>query len=733
MSFLRRGLLSILVLFALAVPARATQPVPVGPGTVLSRVYRPDGPWSIHVLTADLSDQYLGVGALLGGGGRTGRSSVSAMLSNGANGPGRKPIAAINADFFARTGKNYTTIPLGFHVQDGELVTLPDLNRSAFYLTRDGRPGLERFRANAWLSGPGNLLYPLAAMNRPPETAEVALFTPRFGEVTRAEAVTTQLVLSDLSGPFVPNGQVTARIVSRTVGASVPIPPDGAVLAANGVAAWALRNLAVGDRISLRLGLQPDVGEIVQAVGGGPRLLRDGAVSLEHKLERFSDSFSATRHPRTGVGINGKQLFLVTVDGRQPGYSAGMTLREFAELFLNLGCTEAINLDGGGSTTMVVRGQVVNSPSDGAERKVANALALYSLAPPLPPDAPPRPPVRLILQPDEASVLSSEQLRLCVQGLDEFCEPTPLAPDAIRWETQAGLGTIGPDGLFTGGPVRYPTSGLVTARCGDMFASSIVCVVPGPSRLALFPSRLTLPPGGKHQLQLKAYDADGNLLQIPADHVSWTCTPDTARIDRHGLFRAPKAERCYTVTASVGNVSTQARILVGSVTRLLADFEQPLEVSFSASPSGVSGSVTVVADPVKATNHALRLCYDFTKSDETRTAQALLNLALPETRTFTLQVFGDGEGAWLRARLRDSAGRVFPVDLANRVDWSHRWKTLTADLPEEAIFPVSLESIYVTEFHPDRHPVGELLFDNLGVAALPEEDAPTSTLPGGTP
>ena len=729
MSLLRRFLVPFALLVALsATPARATQSVPVGPGTLHSRLYQPDGPWVIHLLTVDLSDQYLGVESLLGGGAQMGRSAVRAMLDNGGD-ASRKPIAAINADYFARAGKNYTTLPLGLHVENGELVTLPDLYRSVFYLTKDGRVGIERFRPSAWLSGPGNLLYPLSAVNRPPETAELALFTPRFGKATRAEVVTTQFVLADLSGPFVPNGQVTGRIARRAVTESVPIPPNGAVLAANGVAAYALRNLQEGDSVCLRFGLQPTGEGIAQAVGGGPRLVRDGAVSIEYKLERFHDAFAANRHPRTGIGLTGKQLFLVTVDGRQPGYSAGMTLREFATLFVNLGCTDAMNLDGGGSTTMVIRGQVVNSPSDGRERKVANALALFSLAPALPPGAPPRPPVRITLEPDEASVLAAEQLTLKAQGLDEYSEPTPVAPTAVQWEASPGLGTIGADGVFTGGPVSAPTSGLVTARCGSMFASSIVSVVPGPARLALLPARLTLAPGGAQQFLLRAYDDDDNLLQVPPDRVTWSCTPAGAMLDARGLLRAPKGECRFTITASVRGISTQAQVLVGTITRMLADFEQPTEVSFCASPTGVSGSVSVVADPLKPTNHCLRLSYDFSKAGETRTARAVLNLTLPETRTLTLNVLGDGQGAWLRARLRDSVGRVFPVDLANRVDWSRKWKQVTGWLPEEAVFPVTLESIYVSEYHPDRKPVGEILLDDIGVAALPQEDAGAASDP----
>ena len=70
----------------------------------------------------------------------------------------------------------------------------------------------------------------------------------------------------------------------------------------------------------------------------------------------------------------GRKLLLVAVDGRQPGYSVGMTLEELAHFFLKLGAVDAMNLDGGGSTTMVIGGEVVNSPSDGRERPVGSAL-----------------------------------------------------------------------------------------------------------------------------------------------------------------------------------------------------------------------------------------------------------------------------------------------------------------------------------------------------------------------
>ena len=92
-------------------------------------------------------------------------------------------------------------------------------------------------------------------------------------------------------------------------------------------------------------------------------------------------TFAPVRHPRTIVGIaaRGRRLLLITIDGRQPGYSAGTTNRESAAVALALGATEAINLDGGGSTTMVVKGEIVNHPSDATgPRKVSDALLVFA-------------------------------------------------------------------------------------------------------------------------------------------------------------------------------------------------------------------------------------------------------------------------------------------------------------------------------------------------------------------
>ena len=145
-------------------------------------------------------------------------------------------------------------------------------------------------------------------------------------------------------------------------------------------------SIAPGDTIKLSFGLPPATRHLQEAIGGGPRIIRDGSSSIEYEREYLDYSFAMDRNSRTAVGYahNRQILFLVTVDGGQPGYSVGMRLEELANFMAHeladftvsgANAYQALNMDGGGSTTMVVRQRVVNRPSDPiGERPVGNAL-----------------------------------------------------------------------------------------------------------------------------------------------------------------------------------------------------------------------------------------------------------------------------------------------------------------------------------------------------------------------
>jgi hypothetical protein len=167
------------------------------------------------------------------------------------------------------------------------------------------------------------------------------------------------------------------------------IPPGGFVLSFGGeIAPASLAQLKRGAEIALTVTYEPIEGEpkpwsmAQDIVGGAGLLIRDGKDVTDWSMEAFNRGFAEGRHPRTLIGTAADgAIWLVTVDGRQPQLSVGMTLEELRTLARRLGLVNALNLDGGGSTTMWVQGQVLNSPSDPTgPRKVSDALIVRSLA-----------------------------------------------------------------------------------------------------------------------------------------------------------------------------------------------------------------------------------------------------------------------------------------------------------------------------------------------------------------
>jgi exopolysaccharide biosynthesis protein len=154
------------------------------------------------------------------------------------------------------------------------------------------------------------------------------------------------------------------------------IPPDGVVVSAGGSKVAELAQLKLGDTVELDYSIDKPWDGIRHAVCGGPRLLEDGRISINGKEEKFDSSIVSGRHPRTAVALTfDGDLLLVVVDGRSKR-NAGMKLDELATYLRILGARHAINLDGGGSSSMIVKGKTVNSPSDGRERRISNGILI---------------------------------------------------------------------------------------------------------------------------------------------------------------------------------------------------------------------------------------------------------------------------------------------------------------------------------------------------------------------
>jgi hypothetical protein len=150
------------------------------------------------------------------------------------------------------------------------------------------------------------------------------------------------------------------------------------VLVATGNKTGNVTGLRSGDQVTFKMQSEGiDWTKVDQLISGGPSLLKDGQTVVDDVAQRFNAAFSKQQHPRTAIGrtANG-DFYFVTVDGRQQ-MSRGVTLVELADVMKKLGCTDAINVDGGGSTDMTIFGVVVNRPSDGIERPVANGVLFF--------------------------------------------------------------------------------------------------------------------------------------------------------------------------------------------------------------------------------------------------------------------------------------------------------------------------------------------------------------------
>ncbi|MFL5571571.1 MAG: phosphodiester glycosidase family protein [Gemmatimonadaceae bacterium] len=397
MRLIRFALTTLLVVAC--APAISRPPIPATaardlvPGVSYSQFTDPRGPWAINVVRVDLRRPNIEIRAARAFDRLNGRERVSEMVRR-VDSTRVKVLAAVNADFFNfESGDNENNQVIagewwkGLKVTDSPYDTW-DNAHVQFGIDAARRPLMDRFilDGKAWDRG---VMTPIITVNFNPsgKPEGTALYTSRYGataprDTTRrtAEALLMSAGKRGDTLLFVRRGAI-----STTSGST--IPPDGAVFAAygSGLRSEEIQKMAEGDTVKVLLATSPRIrhgATPTMIIGGWPRILRDGenvageSATIEGTLSRNAEA----RHPRTAVGFSrdSSTLLLLTVDGRSEN-SGGMTLVELANVIRELGAWQAMNFDGGGSTTMVIDGKVVNHPSDKeGERAVGNALLVVT-------------------------------------------------------------------------------------------------------------------------------------------------------------------------------------------------------------------------------------------------------------------------------------------------------------------------------------------------------------------
>jgi len=727
--FLRLAILTcLLTLFASAQDWQIVETQTIAPGVFYQALRRINPPTWVGVVRIPLPlPKDLALTPALGDENGLARKTVSQIASFVQQSKGYV-TAAINGDYFSMTFSPYSGAPLGIHIQEGELVSLPWSNRSALVGLKDGRVLITRFRFSAQVRFPDGTEAQLGGLNQAPPREGLCLFTHAFGVTTQTPLGTTELIaIANL--PLRPNNPLILTTQQVTDVGNSQIPRDGAVLVATGKLAERLKTITPNEKLEITVTLTPldanfDPQDIVWAIGGGPRLLRDGQISIECEQEGFSTSFRQTKHPRTAVGLKSDALLWVVVDGRQPGYSEGMSLDELAEFLLNAGCKDALNLDGGGSSTLFVRGAVMNRPSDGRERPIANALLLLNLFPP-------QPIVRLwVSSPVDSHWLSGIPIPFQVMGEDAVYRLLPLNDSEVSLTISPELEGWRWDGQNLWLPEiqgEEPLQVTVTAAARNGSASPAtvtLCIHPKPSVLTITPETIALPPGASTRLQLRVLgrERDNRLVPLKFDpkEVQWQIEGDVGEV-LNGTFVAAKTNevRRGKLVVSIRNLTATAIVCVGKTQwQTLHEFDSMSGLQIVGYPETVRAEGQIVTHEKRSGTGALMLRYDFSQGVKTRTASVVLNKVLPSgSCRLAIDVYGDGNGCWLRVRLRDGSGKPIFLDLASAVNWKNEWRELEVNLPSGLAEPLTLEAVYLVVIRDEQRCSGAILLDNLRVGS----------------
>ncbi|MCL2603117.1 MAG: phosphodiester glycosidase family protein [Defluviitaleaceae bacterium] len=660
----------------------------------------------VHILRIPLDDPYIDIAPVASLQGVGFRESASALLSAAG------AVAGVNADYFHMT-PTYA-VHLGPMISDGQLLAAQtETNRysdslAAFLLDRNNNPFFEYMRIDIHVYHGGVRGLRVNYFNNIGTTMEEPV-------VFTCSAMRDTAAL-DIRFPFtskVVSDGASVVYVTSLPGETVEIPEGGFVIVfPERMAGQRLRYMA-GDTLtlSIRNNLYIDLSAIQTGIGGAGMVLVNGEAADD------GGYITTGRQPRTAVGISrdGKTLILITVDGR--GTSVGATHTELAELIRRAGAHNAMHLDGGGSATMVVRENdrynVVNTPSEGTQRRIVNALGIFD-------NARPGEMAGIALEMAQQRVAVNTPVASRVFARDALGLRFPMPEDAqLAYMADRDMG-IWRDGYYT--PL-IAGEHTVHVWFGHMWAAQTIYVL---EIAELYAAPVSLMNGEQRRLRFTGTGADGST--IPDVNVTqFNVVPASLGRVENGYFYAAGSGTGY-IRAWVNNIVTYVPVSVG---RVSAPIVMPMgAVSFSGYPAAfVTGDVR---HETVGTHLIPRLTYTVKDAPETQAAHMVFDppLEIPSSQdevptALRLQVHGDGSGHWLRARVADGNGTTHNINFTQNADFVG-WETLTAQLPANVPGPFTVERIWMATLGAGEDAEHTVYFFNLQAlyAPLPLPEIP---------
>ncbi|MFD2442812.1 phosphodiester glycosidase family protein [Bacillus sp. CGMCC 1.16607] len=688
---------------------------------------------TIHTVDIDLQDPYTTID--YGVSNPINKVSSVTELSKTNTVENHHVVGAVNASFFNMS----TGAPAYLLAKNNQIESLgavSNLNNdfmftpAAFGIDKNKQGLIDKFNLNIAVTH-NNKTVQIDSFNRNRNTNESILYTSgfRFGE-TRTSPMGLEVVVKKLDKPLDPGatfGDTISGVVTeiRPYGreSSTVIPKDGFVLSAHGTKVAQIRDMKVGDPVSIKIDVEEKWKDASFMLASGPLLVQGGKVNMT--IDPASPR-ATQRTARTAVAVDStkNKVFFVTVDGRTPGYSEGMTLKEFATYLVSLGAYQAINLDGGGSTTLAARipgsryASLINKPQDGVQRKVSAILQAVSNAP----------------YGDAVSFKAAQSIegKLAIgasvdftitDALDSYNNLIPINYEKVQLTADGIIGKI-ENNKFVALSEGTTTVGV---KFGTTEVKVPVTVVASPSKFEIAPSELFIGKDEQQKVTANAFDVDGKPVIFNSTNITWAVTGDIGTIDPDGTFRSASKDGTGTITGTLGSKTVTIPVTVSNQPRLISGFESAAEWNSESIRSETTLAFNTVQKP-KQGKSSLKLSYNFIGNKKDTTASyAVAAKRIPlggKPVAIGLWVYGDGGNHWLRGRLYDAAGKELTVNFTEDggLNWVG-WKYVQATIPTTVKYPLSFDRVYIAEPNVAKQNKGSIYLDKLqAVYELPNQE-----------
>lgn len=436
--------------------------------------------------------------------------------------------------------------------------------------------------------------------------------------------------------------------------------------------------------------------QLQEALGGNAILVKDGQIYQTPQT-------GADKEPRTAVGIKADgDVFFIVIDGRQEPYSAGISMPDLAQLMIDLGAVDALNLDGGGSSTFTTRElggdqlEVDNQPSDRSERSVANSWLIVTEEPADHVFA------SAHIEPYDQSITPGSAISFTAKGRDRSMASASLPATGLTWElSDSSFGTIDEKGEFTSNGKTGPFY-IVLKYQGNEVGKSMIEIAQ-PDEMSFNSSEITVAKNSESNLGLVT-KFEKRVVDWSLQDIEFEIPEGMGTIDENGVLHSTDKTVSGTITARLkgSNLSTQIKVSVGKLPEVMFDFEKELgSWRTSTANRGEKGTLSLskYPAPVRFGSQSLKLDFDFTNAQTGTTlgvyAGPGTNTSIPDVpSSIGMWVYAtpEAQGYWLRMMIVDANNKNQTINLTGEkpgIDWTG-WKYIEAEIPTSFTGPFKL-------------------------------------------